>query len=114
MILSDADDGRTVDVAPHAMVRVHLHAIRGVHQTWVWDVPAAASPAVLSRSSGSTPPSGDAEAGFHAVDKGVTDITAHRRCVPDPGHVCPLVVISWTITVAARWAGRSRACQAAP
>ncbi|MFC5720511.1 hypothetical protein ACFP1Z_10095 [Streptomyces gamaensis] len=100
LLLTNADDNRTVNIDTNDVIRVHLDAIRGEHETWVWDVPAAASPEVLSQSSGSTSPTGDAEASFRAVGKGTTEITAHRRCVANPGYVCPQTVIPWKVASA--------------
>ncbi len=98
--LSNAENGRTVSLRRTDVVPVHLRAIRGAHEKWVWDVPRSSSPEVLSRTSGGTSPGGDAEATFRAVDNGSSDITAHRRCIADPGYACPHVIIPWKVTAA--------------
>ncbi|MGK4579447.1 hypothetical protein [Kitasatospora sp. HPMI-4] len=99
VVLTNADDGRTVTVARHDVVTVRLTHIRDQGETWVWSVPKAGAPKVLRPHGGGTSPDGDASAEFQAISRGTSDITAYRRCVPDPGHVCPRVVIPWKATI---------------
>ncbi|WBO69026.1 hypothetical protein [Streptomyces camelliae] len=98
--LTNADNGRTVTVKSGGAVNVHLKAVPGSGVKWVWDEPTASDDQVLSRSSGRTVASGDAEATFAAEADGHSTITAHRRCVVTaPGHSCPSVVSLWKTTV---------------
>ncbi|MCC3767840.1 hypothetical protein [Streptomyces sp. UNOC14_S4] len=101
-VLSNEDNARTVIVPSGEVVQVRLKAIRGEHETWVWDVPAASTPAVLPRTSGTVAPNGDADASFRARAMGRSALAAHRHCRPDRGHVCPQVVIPWMVTVIVR------------
>ncbi|MYU55331.1 MULTISPECIES: hypothetical protein [Streptomyces] len=97
--LTNADDGRTVTVARGDTVTVKLTGIRDQGVRWAWSEPAATAPGVLRRSRGGTSPDGGASAVFRAVGRGTSDVTAYRRCVAAPGHVCPRIVIRWRAAV---------------
>ncbi|RLV01278.1 hypothetical protein CTZ27_12210 [Streptomyces griseocarneus] len=101
-VLSNDDNAHTVIVPSGEVVQVRLKAVRGEHETWVWDVPAASTPPVLTRTSGTVAPGGDADASFRAAARGRSALAAHRHCRPDRGYVCPQVVIPWTVTVIVR------------
>ncbi|MGW2254979.1 hypothetical protein ACWCXH_33075 [Kitasatospora sp. NPDC001660] len=97
--LSAADGGGTFNVASGDVVQVHLGAVRDGSLTWVWTVPTATSTSVLLRTGGGNSTLGDADATFSAIATGASDITAQRRCVPDPGSVCPMIIYTWRATV---------------
>ncbi|MGE7434897.1 hypothetical protein [Kitasatospora sp. NPDC001175] len=99
VMLTNADDGRTVTVARNDVIKVRLTHLRDQGQTWVWSAPKAGDPKVLRPHDAGTSPNGDASAGFQAISRGTSGITAFRHCVPDPGHVCPRVVIPWRVTL---------------
>ncbi|MFB7664377.1 hypothetical protein ACFC1R_10595 [Kitasatospora sp. NPDC056138] len=97
--LTNGDNGRAVAVTAGDVITVRLTHLRDQGDTWVWSAPTASASAVLRRIRGGTSPDGDATATFRADTDGTSDITASRRCVPDPGSVCPRVVIPWRVTV---------------
>ncbi|MEV4926591.1 hypothetical protein [Streptomyces roseoverticillatus] len=99
VVLTNADRGRTVTTAVGDDVEVRLTGYRERGLTWSWSLPQADSPDVLKRTAGTVTPAGDARAVFHAQHLGTGKLTATRKCRPDPGKVCPLVVMPWKVTV---------------
>jgi hypothetical protein len=99
VVLTNADSGRTVPASVGDDVEVRLTGYRERGLTYTWSIPAAGDAAVFRRTSGTTTPAGDASAVFHAEVGGVATISAERRCVPDPGRVCPLAVVPWKATI---------------
>ncbi|MFK8906718.1 hypothetical protein [Streptomyces sp. YS-3] len=79
-------------------IEVTLPGYRENGLSYSWSIPASDSP-VLHRTTGSTTPMGAASARFHAVGDGVAILSAQRHCRPGAGHVCPLVVTPWKVTV---------------
>ncbi|MEU5539191.1 hypothetical protein [Streptomyces sp. NPDC020362] len=100
--LTNADNGRAVAVRVGDEVRVRLTGGRGQGVTWVSSEPVTSEPANLRLSGGAASPSGDAAAVFRAVERGKSEITSARRCVADPGHLCPHAVLQWKTTVDVR------------
>ncbi|MEY9848726.1 hypothetical protein [Streptacidiphilus sp. MAP5-3] len=102
VVLTNADSGRTVDVTSGDVIEVRLSGARGENDTWAWSTPMSSSADVLAQSVGTTSPSGDAEALFHATGPGTGRITAVRRCVPGPGAICPFMAVLWVVDVDVR------------
>ncbi|MEU1625428.1 hypothetical protein ABZ746_08860 [Streptomyces sp. NPDC020096] len=100
--LSNRDSGRSVTVHPGDVVKVRLTGSRHNGLTWTWSVPSAAGDRVLQRTDPDTSPGGVTRAAFRAGGSGTTTIDSYERCVPEPGHVCPHVVLRWAATVTVR------------
>ncbi|KAB7849993.1 hypothetical protein [Streptomyces mobaraensis] len=98
-VLTNSDNGRSVTAALGDDVEVRLTGYRENGLTWTWSAPTSSDSTVLRRTAGRTAPNGDASAVFHAVHDGTATITAQRRCRPSAGHVCPMVVTPWKVTV---------------
>lgn len=96
--LTNADNGRTVSAHAGDDIEVTLTGYREQGRTYSWSIPVSSS-AVLHRTAGGTTPRGDATVRFHARKDGIATLSAARRCRPDPGHLCPLVVTPWKVTV---------------
>ena len=97
--LTNSDDGHPVTASLGDSIEVRL---TGSHQnglTWTWSTPASNDSAVLRRTAGRTAPNGDASATFRVEQEGTATITSQRPCRPDPGHLCPLVITPWKVTV---------------
>ncbi|MHA7956460.1 hypothetical protein ACX9I7_01710 [Streptomyces sp. L500] len=99
IVLTNADTGRSVTASPGDDIEVRLTGYRENGLTWTWSIPASSDPDVLRRTAGRAAPNGDASATFNAEHGGTATITAQRRCRPDPGHFCPLVITPWKVTV---------------
>ncbi|MBC2878423.1 MULTISPECIES: hypothetical protein [Streptomyces] len=99
LTLANSDNGRSVIAHLGDGIEVRLTGYRASGLTWTWSTPAASDSAVLRRTAGRTAPNGDASAVFHAEHGGTATITAQRRCRPDAGHVCPMVITPWKVTV---------------
>ncbi|MFJ3203665.1 hypothetical protein [Streptomyces sp. NPDC086989] len=100
--LTNPDNGRSVTAGPGDDIEVRLTASHENGLTWTWSTPTSSDSTVLRRTTGRTAPNGDAAATFHAEHDGTATITAQRRCRPDAGQVCPLVVTPWKVTVEAQ------------
>ncbi|MFI6054615.1 hypothetical protein ACIBCO_31570 [Streptomyces violascens] len=98
VVLTNADDGRPVVLAVGDDVEVRLTGSRSQGLNYAWSVPQAGDSGVLRRTAGGTTPTGGASAVFHAEKPGVVMIGSTRSCRPDPGRVCPLVVVPWKVT----------------
>ncbi|MEU3404993.1 hypothetical protein ABZ766_13760 [Streptomyces sp. NPDC006670] len=99
VVLTNADDGRTVSVHTGDDIEVRLTGQRQNGLNYTWRVPQSSDPAVLHRTAGGTTPTGSATAVFHAEKDGTATITSAKSCRPDPGRTCPLVVTPWKVTV---------------
>ncbi|WP_329352765.1 hypothetical protein OG226_47885 [Streptomyces sp. NBC_01261] len=99
VVLTGADDGRTVPASSGGDVEIRLTHSRERGFTYAWTAPESGDSAVLAHAADATYPSGDATAVFHAVSRGVATVSAQRRCVPDPGSLCPLLVETWKVTI---------------
>ncbi|MFJ9950658.1 hypothetical protein [Kitasatospora sp. NPDC091207] len=99
VVIPGAANGGTVQAHTGDLVQVDLAGFRDYTVTWLWSVPAAGSPSVLSAISGSASPNGDAQATFVAAAVGTSTVTATGRCVADRGAVCPPWIIPWRATV---------------
>ncbi|MFI6624519.1 hypothetical protein [Streptomyces sp. NPDC050528] len=99
MVLTNADNGRTVPASSGGDVEIRLTHTRERGFTYTWTAPQSADSAVLGHASDATYPSGDATAVFHAASPGTATVTAQRRCLPDPGSLCPLLVETWKVTI---------------
>ncbi|MBJ3808420.1 hypothetical protein [Streptomyces flavofungini] len=98
-VLTNADDGRTVTVAPGDTVEVKLTSVREGHVRWTWSVPDTDNAAVLRKTAGSPLPDGGARADLSADSVGTATVNAGASCVPDPGYACPAVIRQWKVTV---------------
>lgn len=99
VVLTNADNGRTVPASLGGDVEIRLTHIRERGFTYTWTAPESGNSAVLGHASDATYPSGDATAVFHAASPGTAIVTAQRRCLPDPGSLCPLLVETWKVTI---------------
>lgn len=99
VVLTNADNGRSVTASLGDDIEVRLTRSHENGLTWTWSTPASSDSDVLRRTTGRTAPNGDASAVFHAEHDGTATVTAQRRCHPDPGHFCPLVITPWKVTV---------------
>jgi len=99
VVLTNMDNGRTVQASSGGDVEIRLTHSRERGFTYTWTAPESGNSAVLGHASDATYPSGDARSVFHAASAGVATVTAQRRCVPDPGSLCPLLVETWKVTI---------------
>ncbi|MFD4555593.1 hypothetical protein ACFWP5_14935 [Streptomyces sp. NPDC058469] len=99
VVLTNMDNGRTVAASSGGDVEIRLTHSRERGFTYTWTAPESGDSAVLGHRSDATNPAGDATAVFHAASGGVATISAQRRCVPDPGSLCPLIVGTWKVTI---------------
>ncbi|MEV4741942.1 hypothetical protein [Streptomyces sp. NPDC049555] len=97
--LTNSDNGRSVNASSGDDVEVRLTAYHENGLTWTWSTPVSSNSTVLRRTTGGTAPNGNASATFRAEHDGTATITAQRRCRPDAGHICPLLVTPWKVTV---------------
>ncbi|MEV5509010.1 hypothetical protein [Streptomyces orinoci] len=100
--LTNADNGRTVEVRPGDTVRVSLTGSRTAGATWAWSIPVSESPQVLTRTIGENTASGDAMGYFRVNTAGSARIQSVKKCVADPGHLCPHLAVLWRVTVVVR------------
>ncbi|MEU1781465.1 MULTISPECIES: hypothetical protein [Streptomyces] len=98
IVLTNSDKG-PVTASLGDDVEVRLTGYRKDGLNWTWSTPASGDSTALRRTTGRTAPNGDASATFHAEHDGTATITAQRRCRPDPGRLCPLVITPWKVTV---------------
>ncbi|MFI1973318.1 hypothetical protein [Streptomyces cinnamoneus] len=96
--LTNSDNGRSVTAGLGDDIEVRLTGYHKDGLTWTWSTPTSSS-IVLRRTTGGTSPNGDASATFRTEHDGTATITAQRRCRPDQGHLCPLVITPWKVTV---------------
>ncbi|MGW1868396.1 hypothetical protein ACWCPS_22885 [Streptomyces mauvecolor] len=101
VVLTNADDGRPVVLAVGDDVEIRLTGSRSQGLTYAWSVPQAGDSGVLRKIAGGTTPTGGASAAFRAEKPGVVMIGSTRSCRPDPGRVCPDVVVPWNVTAKA-------------
>jgi hypothetical protein len=99
VVLTTADNGRAVAIAPGGTVIVRLAGMVDHAQVWAWSPPATSAPRVLARIAGTTAPGGDAVAVFRGGAPGAAQITSYRRCVSTPGVMCSRIAIPWKVTV---------------
>lgn len=99
VVLTNMDNGRTVPASSGGDVEIRLTHSRERGFTYTWSAPESGNSAVLAHAADATYPSGDATAVFHAASAGVATVSAQRRCVPDPGSLCPLIVETWKVTI---------------
>ncbi|WP_329375097.1 MULTISPECIES: hypothetical protein [unclassified Streptomyces] len=102
VVLTNADNGRTVSAHAGDEVKVDLTGYRGNGLTYSWSIPVSGDSTVLRRTGGRTTPTGSATARFHAEKDGTATLSAQRHCRPGPGRICPLVVTPWKATVEVR------------
>jgi hypothetical protein len=98
VVVTNADNGRSVTVAVGEDITVRLTATKAQGQNRTWAVPTSAN-AMMHRTSGGTAPNGDASAVFHAERSGTTTLSSASSCRPDPGHACPELSAPWRVTV---------------
>ncbi|GGU18608.1 hypothetical protein [Streptomyces violascens] len=98
VVLTNSDDGRPVVLAVGDDVEIRLTGSRSQGLNYTWGVPQAGDSGALRRTAGGTAPTGGASAVFHAEKPGVVMIGSTRSCRPDPGRVCPDVVVPWNVT----------------
>ncbi|MFH7594125.1 hypothetical protein WDV06_03355 [Streptomyces racemochromogenes] len=98
-VLTNSDNGRSAVVSLGDDIEVRLTGYRENGLTWTWSTPTSSDSTVLRRTAGRTAPNGDASAVLQAELDGTATITAQRRCRPDAGRVCPLVITPWKVTV---------------
>ncbi|MFI5977613.1 hypothetical protein [Streptomyces sp. NPDC051452] len=99
IVLTNSDNGRSVTATLGDDIEVRLTSSHENGLTWSWSTPTSSDSTVLRRTTGATAPSGGASAVLHAEHDGTATVTTQRRCRPDPGHVCPLVITPWKVTV---------------
>ncbi|MFE9452190.1 hypothetical protein [Streptomyces sp. NPDC006739] len=99
VVLTNADSGHSVARSVGDDTEIRLTAYRADGLTYTWSMPAAGDSRVLGRTVGGTAPTGDAYAVLHAERPGTSTVSALRRCRPDPGRLCPMVVVPWKATI---------------
>lgn len=99
IVLMNPDNGRSVPASLGDDIEVRLTGYRENGLNYTWSTPQSSDSTVLRRTAGGMTPGGGASAVFHAEHAGKAIISAHRSCRPDPGRVCPLVVVPWKATV---------------
>ncbi|UQI45245.1 hypothetical protein M1P56_13250 [Streptomyces sp. HU2014] len=99
VVLTNADAGRPLKVSPGTEIEVRLARYYDKPRTYTWDVPQTSDAVVLRRAEGRTTPEGSASAVFHAKNEGVATISVTRKCRPDSGHICPLIIVPWKAKV---------------
>ncbi|MBP2402770.1 hypothetical protein [Streptomyces syringium] len=99
IVLTNPDSGRSVSASTGDDIEVRLTHYRERGLNYSWDVPQSSDSAVLRRTSGGSTPAGDATAIFTGEKAGTVTLSAARRCRPDPGNICPLVISPWRVTV---------------
>ncbi|MGV9269160.1 hypothetical protein ACWDRR_31355 [Kitasatospora sp. NPDC003701] len=100
LTLSGDDNGRTVQAHSGDVIQLSLYGFPDHTVRWLWVTPWATAPSVLSQTSGSESPNGDAQATFTAAAAGTGDIATYARCVVvERGSVCPPWVGRWKVTV---------------
>lgn len=97
--LTNSDNGRPVTASLGDDLQVQLTGSHENGLTWTWSAPTSSNSTILRRTTGGTKPNGDPSATFHAEHDGTATITAQRRCRPDSGHLCPLVITPWKVKV---------------
>lgn len=99
IILTNVDNGRTIPIGLGDDVEVRLTGIRDHGLTYTWSIPQSNGNEILRRISGGTTPTGGSSSVFHAENEGIATITDGRKCHPDSGRVCPLVITPWKIVI---------------
>ncbi|MGI5338081.1 hypothetical protein ACQEVS_12110 [Streptomyces sp. CA-181903] len=97
--LTNSDNDGSVTASSGDGIEVRLTGYRENGLTWTWSTPTSSDSAVLRLTAGRTAPNGDASATFRAEHDGTATITAERRCRPDTGRICPMVITPWKVTV---------------
>ncbi|MFI9235409.1 hypothetical protein [Streptomyces sp. NPDC053079] len=97
--LTNSDDGRTIASSLGDDIEVRLTSYRESGLTYTWSIPASSGSKVLRSTGGRTTPEGGASAVFHVQGSGAATISAQRRCHPDHGRICPLVIVPWRVKV---------------
>ncbi|MFI9724212.1 hypothetical protein ACIHFE_31980 [Streptomyces sp. NPDC052396] len=100
--LTNADSGETVQAHPGDTVRVSLTGARVDGRTWAWSIPVSDHAQVLNRTIGENTANGDAMGYFRVNAPGTARIDSVKRCVADPGQVCPRLGVLWRVTVVVR------------
>ncbi|MFD4878094.1 hypothetical protein ACFWOB_32640 [Streptomyces sp. NPDC058420] len=99
IVLTNADNGRTVPASVGGDVEVRLTHYRERGVTYTWTPLNSDNSGVLGHRSDVTNPAGDASAVYRAAAAGTATVSAQRHCVPDPGNLCPLIVETWKATI---------------
>lgn len=97
--LTNADGGRSGDVAVGDDIEVRLTPYRDGSRRYTWAAAPQSGGPVLLRTADATTPKGGVSAVFRAKQHGVAEISAVRKCLADPGHMCPLLIVPWKVTV---------------
>jgi hypothetical protein len=100
VVVTEADSGRTITLAPGATLRVELHGSPG----YAWTAPASGDPKVLAPiKTGADPATGNATGVFSASSAGQTEVSATQdpRCAKSrPACMMPSRLFSITVRVA--------------
>ena len=97
VVLTVADNGRTVGVHPGDVVEVQLPPTFSGNVMWSWSFPQASDPAVLAVLPVPTP---YGTGFFRATAPGRSTLTTVETCTPvAPGVVCSALGIRWSATV---------------
>ncbi|MEW1643978.1 hypothetical protein [Streptomyces sp. NPDC091219] len=99
VVLTNADNGRTVAASVGGDVEVRLTHYREHGLTYSWTALDSSDRTVLGHRSDATYPAGDSTAVYRAAAAGAATVSAQRHCVPDPGRLCPLIVETWKATI---------------
>ncbi|MCD9195120.1 protease inhibitor I42 family protein [Streptomyces albireticuli] len=95
VVLTNPDSGRAVEVSLGDDIEVRLERYYEKSRTYTWDAPQTSDAAVLTRTKGAVTADGSAAAVFRAKNQGVATISVTRKCRPDDGHICPLIIVPW-------------------
>ena len=97
VVLTAADNGRTVRVHVGDVVEVKLPPTVADNVTWSWSFPQISNPSVLTVLPVPVPYGTGL---FRAVAAGTTKLTSVKTCtVTKPPAVCPAVAIRWSASV---------------
>jgi hypothetical protein len=91
--ITQADSGHAFTVPVGGTVVVTLASGE------LWAEPVSSSPALTRVTAGVNTSTGNADATFSAVSKGVAKISSDHRCLPRPGQACAMYIALWSVTV---------------
>jgi hypothetical protein len=97
--LGNASNGSSVTVRQGTTVVVDLKGSVGAGTEFLWSLPMASPPSVLSLRSESQS-GAETRAVYVASQAGAATITSDEACrVTAPGHACPLFILLWRVGV---------------
>ncbi|KAI8868307.1 hypothetical protein GQ42DRAFT_180078 [Ramicandelaber brevisporus] len=99
IVVTAHNGGKLVDAAKGDTIMVKLKASTEDGLSWVYSLPSSTNDAALKLTNSTDDSNGDVTASFEAVGAGSASITSNKSCKPTSGHVCPKIIIKWTVDV---------------